>query len=896
MKRSSLSLTVAVFALSLVAFAQRLPKLVEPDNYGLTLAPNFEKDNFAGDETIRVRVLQPTSSIVLNSLEIEFQEATVTSGNATQTAKASFDKEKETATLSFEKPLPTGPATVHIRYTGILNDELRGFYLSKANGRKYAVTQFEATDARRAFPSFDEPAYKATFDIAVVVDKGDTAISNGKIVSDSPGPTDGKHTIKFSTTPKMSSYLVALAVGDFEYVEGSADGIPIRVWTTPGKKEMGQYALQVAEQCMHYFNNYFGIKYPFEKLDLIGLPDFAAGAMENTAAITFRDALLLLNEKGAPAWAHKEIGSVISHEMAHQWFGDLVTMEWWDDIWLNEGFATWMESKPLEAWKPEWHMELSDVRESGNALYLDSLQSTRPIHQAANTSAQIQELFDGIAYDKAAAVLRMLEAYLGPESFRKGVNDYLKAHAYGNATDVDFWNALSTASHKPVDKIMAAFVNQPGAPLVNVRTQIHGNQTKLTLSQRRFYFDRSLLASPSQELWTVPVCLKEATNSAAQQCELLTSREQSFELPGQSPWVFANAGASGYYRTGYDSAAFQAMGRNLEKDFTPAERIALVRDAWAAVRAGQQPIGDFLQLAEGLRSDRTSAVVQQLDSTLEYIGTYLLTDSDQLQYRAWVRGLLSPILAELGWQPSPSEDDNQKALRAYVIYTLGYTARDPQILEQAKALVSKALQTPSAVDPSLIDTVFHLAAMNGDAALYEQVLERVKQNDDPEQYYRYLFTLARFSQPALLQKTLELSLSSAVRSQDSLRLISTVMDNPAGEKLAWDFVQSHWAQIEKIMGGYNTGGLVATTGSFCDTGMRDQVKQFFSQHPIPAAERSLRQAQERVNYCIDLRANTSPALASWLDHNKLDLLRRAAQLQRVTSSTTPIPSVSAGGK
>ena len=364
--------------------------------------------------------------MVLNSLEIDFQEAGVTSGGATQVAKVAFDKEKETATLSLEKPLPPGPATIHIRYTGILNDELRGFYLSKANGRKYAVTQFEATDARRAFPSFDEPAYKATFDISVVADKGDIAISNGKIVSDTPGPTNGKHTITFSTTPKMSSYLVALAVGDFEYVEGSADGIPIRVWATPGKKEMGNYALQVAQQCMHYFNNYFGIKYPFEKLDLIGLPDFGAGAMENTAAITFRDALLLMNEKNAPAWAYKEIGSVISHEMAHQWFGDLVTMEWWDDIWLNEGFATWMESKPLEAWKPDWHMELDDVLEAGNALNVDSLQNTRPIHQAAETPAQIQELFDGIAYDKTAAVLRMLESYLGPEAFRCPAGCFLR--------------------------------------------------------------------------------------------------------------------------------------------------------------------------------------------------------------------------------------------------------------------------------------------------------------------------------------------------------------------------------------------------------------------------------------------------------------------------------------
>jgi aminopeptidase N/puromycin-sensitive aminopeptidase len=870
MKRFTVLLPVFVLAFNLVGFAQRLPNLLQPENYRLTFAPNFDKDNFAGDEAIQVRILKPTSSIVLNSLEIEIQEATVTTGNATQIARLAFDKDKETATLLLDKALQPGPATIHIRYTGILNDELRGLYLSKANGRKYAVTQFEATDARRAFPSFDEPAYKATFDISVVADKGDTAISNRKIVSDTPGPSDGKHTIKFSTTPKMSSYLVALAVGDFEYVEGSADGIPIRVWATPGKKEMGNYALQVAEQCMHYFNNYFGIKYPFEKLDLIGLPDFAAGAMENTAAITFRDALLLLNDKNAPGWAYKEIGSVISHEMAHQWFGDLVTMAWWDDIWLNEGFATWMESKPLEAWKPEWHMELDDVLESGNALNVDSLRNTRPVHQAAESSAEIQELFDGIAYDKAAAVLRMLEAYLGPETFRKGVNEYLKAHAYSNATDVDFWNALAAASHKPVDKMMATFVNQPGAPLVSVRTQAQGNQTKVTLSQRRYYYDRSLFSSGNQALWMIPVCLKaeQGTGASEEKCELLGNQEQSFSLPGRSAWVFANAGASGYYRTGYDSAGFQAISHNAEKEFTPAERIVLLRDVWAAVRAGQQSIADFLQLAEQLRSDHTSAVIQQMDTTLDYIGTYLVSDADRGQYQAWVRGLLGATLAELGWQPAPGEDDNQKALRAYVIYTLGYTGRDPNVLAQARDLATKTLSGSGVVDVSVVDTVFRLAALSNDPALYDRILDHVRQNQAPEQYYRYLYTLAHFTDPALLRKTLDYSLAPAVRSQDSLNLIARVMDNPAGEKLAWDFVQAHWAQIEKIMGGYNTGGLVSTTGSFCDAGMRDAVKNFFSQHPVPAAERSLRQAQERVNYCIDLKSQASPALASWLQKSQ----------------------------
>ncbi|PYX88049.1 MAG: peptidase, partial [Acidobacteria bacterium] len=681
MRKIGLAVILLLPSLCLMANAQRLPDNAAPDGYRITLAPNFEKDNFTGDETIQIRVLKPTANLVLNALDIEFQEATISAGGRTQTAKVSVDSVKQMATLSLAKPLAAGPATVHIRYTGILNDQLRGFYLSKANGRKYAVTQFEATDARRAFPSFDEPAYKATFDVTALVDKGDTAISNGKIISDTPGPIAGKHTIQFATTPRMSSYLVALAVGDFEYVEGSADGVPIRVWATPGKKAMAHYALEVAEQCMKYFNNYFGIKYPFEKLDLIGLPDFAAGAMENTAAITFRDALLLVNEKHAPNFAYKEIGAVISHEMAHQWFGDLVTMQWWDDIWLNEGFATWMESKPLEAWKPEWHMELDDVLDSGNTLNTDSLQNTRPIHQAADSPDQIEELFDGIAYGKAAAVLRMLEAYLGPEDFRAGVNAYLRAHAYGNATESDFWSALAAASRKPVDKLMTSFVNQPGEPLVSVRSQCVDGRTKVTLSQKRYYYDRSLLDSSSAQQWIIPVCL--SAGSGAAKCELLKDKEQNLDIAGCRPWVFANAGASGYYRAGYETSAFRAMSRNAEKDFSPAERIVLVRDAWAAVRAGQQPIGDFLELAEELQTDRNSSVVQQLNRELDYIGEYLVSDANRPQYQAWVRGLLQPVLKDVGWLPASNEDTNRKDLRAHVIYTLGYTARDPEVLAKA---------------------------------------------------------------------------------------------------------------------------------------------------------------------------------------------------------------------
>src|SRR5579859_3169080 len=590
MKRSLLFMSFLVLTFSL-ANAQRLPETARPENYKLTFTPDLDNAKFEGDETIALRVLKPTTEITLNAVDIDFHDVTITSGGATQKVKVSPEKDKEMVVLSVDKQLAAGPATVHITYTGILNDEMRGLYLGKDDqGRKYASTQFEATDARRAFPSFDEPDYKATFDITAVADKGLAAISNQKVISDTPGPGE-KHTVKFATTAKMSSYLAALVVGNFEYIEGEADGIPIRIYATTGKKEMGKFALESAENILRYYDKYFGIKYPYGKLDLVGIPDFSAGAMENTGCITFREVILLIDEKHGSVDLKKAIAGVIAHEMAHQWFGDLVTMKWWDDVWLNEGFATWMSSKPVEAFKPEWNFALDDVSNTGGTLNVDSLASTRPIHQAAETPAQIQELFDGIAYGKAASVLRMLESYLGEETFRAGVNAYLKQHQYANATAEDFWDAQAKTSKKPVDKIMPTWVKQAGAPIINVKAQCSGNSTNVTLDQQRYYFDRTKFESANDQLWQIPLCLRGSASGKDAKCVLMTKKEDTTTLSGCSNWVLANAGATGYYRTAYEADAVRALASDAETKLSPAERIAMENDIWASVRVGREPVG-----------------------------------------------------------------------------------------------------------------------------------------------------------------------------------------------------------------------------------------------------------------------------------------------------------------
>ena len=845
---------------SVPALAQRLPRTVLPDHYDLAITPDLGSATFAGNEKIRVHVQQPTREITLNAAEITFGTVTVTAAGRDQQATVTLNAADEQATLHVAQALSAGEAEIRITYRGVLNDELRGLYLSKANNRRYAVSQLEATDARRMFPSFDEPAMKATFSLTAVIDEGDHAISNGAVTSDTPGPGRGKHTVVFEITPKMSTYLVALAVGDFVCREGGADAIPIRVCATPDKKELTAFALHAAEENLRFYDRYYGIKYPFKKLDIVGVPDFSAGAMENTAAIFYRETLLLADPVSSTEQTRKFIAQVLAHEMAHQWFGDLVTMQWWDDIWLNEGFANWMETKPLKAWNPGWHSELDEVSANQEALRLDALASTRAIRTKANTPAEINELFDGIAYAKGAAVLRMIETFVGEDAFRSGVNAYIEQFKYANARAEDFWTVMTRTTGKPVDTVMSSFVDQPGAPLVSLDARCTPTSAVETIAQERYHAQRQPPAP--DETWQIPVCLRLPDGSS--KCDVLETKAGTMPLAACPAWVVGNANGLGYYRVAYKPDAIPKIGANLDR-LAPGERISLLSDEWALVRAGRHDVPMYLDLATAFTNERNDVVMATLTDTLGWIGDKLTTDASRPKYREWIQHLLAPAMIQLGWTPSPSESADRKALRAEVIATLGDTGRDPEVIAKARMLVQELLRNPASLDPSLRGPVVATAAIGADRALYEQYLARARAVSEPDEHYRYLYALARFSDPALVRRTMDLILSPEVRNQDATVFVGALLRNSDARDLAWTLLRERWNDLQKKVGAFLGASAVGALGSFCSTERAAEIREFFKSHPVPEAQRTLQQIIEEVESCAALARAQDATLASWLE-------------------------------
>ena len=662
----------------------------------------------------------------------------------------------------------------------------------------------------------------------------------------------------------MSAYLVALAVGDWECAAGNADGIPIRLCGTPNRKGELGFALESTEFALRYFNRYFSIKYPFEKLDILAVPDFSAGAMENTGAIFFREQFLIAPADGGSLSQRKQIAQFIAHEIAHQWFGDLVTMSWWDDIWLNEGFATWMEFRPMQELKPEWLGALSEVRDTQRAMALDALSATRPVRTKVETPAEINEVFDALAYQKTAAIIRMVEGYVGPASYRDGINAYLKKFAFANATGEGLWTTLAAVTGKPVDRVLASFLTQSGMPLVKVEARCAGGRTELVLSQRPIS-----AAVPASTSWEIPVCYKTQLAGQVQPgaCVLLAARTQTATIDGCSSWIFANADSRGYYRTSYDSDNLRALGDAARTGgLTPLEQTTLLEDLWALVRTGEQNIADMLSLSSQLVAHTLSPAIETALLRVNYISEWIVEEPQRAAFQRWVRQTVRPLMDRLGWTPRSGEAEDVQSLRSMVIFTLGNAGRDPDVLREARRLAGLHLTGDARLHPSIADSTLQLAAIEGNAELYEQYFARMTDSSSGTDPRQYRVALSFFSDPELVKRTLAYATSTEIRSQDAPTLIRLLMQRPWASAATWDHLKGNWERVERTFGIFQgIPTVVASMEHLCDAGSKNDVERFFSARSVAGVELSLRQSLERIDRCAATRSAQAKNLATFLN-------------------------------
>ena len=849
-----------------------LPESSRPSKYRIKLQPDLKNFTFDGEQTVDIQVLEPTSKIVLNAIDLKISTATLHAmGTTLNNPSISMDKDSETATLDFGETIQPGDARLEMAFTGELNDKLMGFYRSEYTSqdgetRYLATTQFEPTDARRAFPCWDEPAKKATFEVTLVFSDEYQAVSNTPAVEEAvPGP--GLKSVRFAETPIMSTYLLAFIVGHLVSVEERAEGgTMVGVWTTPGKENQASFALDTSVKLLGYFNDYFGIPYPLAKLDHIAIPDFAAGAMENWGAVTYRETALLVDPDNSSAGTRQRVAEVIAHEMAHMWFGDLVTMEWWDDLWLNESFASWMGNKAVDWLFPEWEMWTQFVNmDTNRALSLDGLKNSHPIEQAVKNPAEVSQLFDAISYSKGASVIRMLENFLGAETFRKGLNRYLSGHMYDNARTEDLWSALETESGQPVTAIMDSWVKQMGYPVLQVESERSSGQTTLSVTQERFVYDRLLGESePDTEVWRVPISASQAGQDS--DITVMDGRQAQLDVTGGADsWVKLNPLQTGFFRVNYSTEDWQRLVPPIESlELHATDRLGIQNDAYALSRAGLLPVTQFLSLAQAYRNENDASVWGDLASNLRDIEQLISEDPVHSKYQAFARDIFGPAAKKIGWEPQSGEGHLDALLRSTVLSQSG-SYHDPDITAQATDRFNKYLQDRDTLAPDLRGVVFALAAQSGGKEVYDAIWELEGETDLAEEKIRLLMALSRFQEPDLLNATLADSLSAKVRSQDSITLVAAVAANPKGRNLAWDFVKSNWAEFDRRYGGGGFGlmRLVSICSHFNSQEKSDEVDSFFAEHPAPAAERTIRQALERVRLNIKWLELNRQELSNW---------------------------------
>ena len=845
----------------------RLPSSVVPRHYDMHLRPDLESETFTGNVEISLDISEPVSEILLNYKEIELKTAKLVGDVGTVAANDfTYDEELERVTIHLDDEVQAGSYRLAIDFDGILNRKLAGFYISTFTDeagveRKIATTQFESTDARRAFPCFDEPAMKASFDVTLTVPADLFAASNGPIVSETTSEDGTERTVKFGTTIKMSTYLVAFIVGPFEATEPvDVDGVPLRVIHPIGKGHLTPFALESGAFSLKYFNDYYGIPYPGDKLDLVAVPDFAFGAMENLGCVTFREVILLVDTEKATQPELLRIADVIAHELAHMWFGDLVTMEWWNGIWLNEAFATFMAAMCTDAFNPEWRRWDQFSLERSAAFDVDSLQKTRPIEYEVKSPADADGMFDLLTYEKGGSVLRMLEQHLGADRFRDGIRHYLKKHEYGNTETSDLWDALEEVTGEPVRSTMDAWIYQRGYPIVNVK-QCDGC-TKTIIAQNRFFYKSP--DETDETVWPIPMGIKyaDADGNVSTLKMLMTEDDKEVAELASARWVNANAGSNGFYRVNYSSELMASL-RDAIGEMEAIERYSLADDQWSALLAGGATAIDYLRLAEGFSDEDDLDVWTLLTGNLASLERIIEDDAARTKMRSRLAALYNSGLARLGWYPQSEDSPRDLELRGVLARSLAVSARDEDALARLRALHDQHL-AGDAVEPNLASASASAVAVVGSSGDYETFVSRFKDAPTPQEERRYMSALASFPGAGEMQNTLDMCLNGDVRSQDAPYLVNACMINRHHGFTAWEFVKSNW---DDMLEAYPDNSIVRMVGGIRSLSKPNQVadiKQFFQSHSVPTGELTLEQYFERLDVNAALRERETTALTEWL--------------------------------
>ncbi len=828
----------------------RLPDGIRPTRYDLRLRPSLSAATFTGSVRIELDVVNSAIVIVLNANELSIIGCDVDGHPAV------WELDAATERLFITPPTAIAPGTsvLTIEFDGVLNDKLRGFYRSTYTDddgaeQVIAATQMQATDCRRAFPCWDEPEFKAVFAVTLDVDDGLTAISNAPEIERTRH--DSRCVIRFADTMVMSSYLVAFVVGRLEMTDTvDVDGVPLRVVHVPGKGHLTAFGLDVGAFCLRWFQDYYGIEYPGAKVDLVALPDFAAGAMENLGCITFRESLLLVDPATSTQSERQLVADVVAHELAHMWFGDLVTMRWWNGIWLNEAFATFMEIAACEVYRPDWERWTAFGVERSEAFATDSLSSTRSVEFEVRSPSDCDGMFDVLTYQKGGALLRMLEQYLGAERFREGVSHYLGLHSYANTETNDLWDAIEATSGDPVRRIMDSWIWQPGYPLVSAAL-VDG---ALVLRQRRFRFDADSIdidSSADAQLWAIPVHVRVGNDTTTLLLDRATASLAIGADAAEQP-IVVNSGGHGFYRVAYSDELRARLDAATIASLSTLERYNLVDDAWAATVAGRMSAAEMLEFLQSFYDEREHTVWQAIDIALR--GLERLLDGGPVRdaFEARVRGLAVPALDALG-DPVDGEPDLTSKLRGLLVDLVGVVGNDIGVQARCREWFDAASTDPATVDPELIAAATSVVAATGDAAIYEHMRQRFLTAATPQDQLRHLYALAEFDDEVLLLATCEFAMSSDVRTQNAPFLLRAAIANRRHGPAAWAFVRDHWAEALVRFPSNTIVRMVESVRLLSTPYLVDDASAFFAEHPIKQAVKTLDQILERQQVNTNFR-------------------------------------------